>query len=411
MNIAAFAFDTPYLGYRNQLLGALKALRGNDSNAERYLLPLSDSDGEAVCFSNCKNYKDFSCRIFAALDKAFLLLPEIPRVFLAAFNFTETGSAQKNSDMLCRAVKEYYTEHNLGNIFTAILSSRLYDYEYADLINVPRHLLDEDVRRELLKNKKLRRKTVITIGIIHSFSREKVADKKVEFLNTIQKDFQQAAVSRQIKKLRDFVKTAKKAVICLGGRTEKNEIVFTRKYADDLWQKCCLLTAHGYGVVIVNGPRTPNFIADYLYKKSLTAEIVFHNCKTVAATTEEKNKWRLYSGQYENEFRLLSQIGNIYPAVLGFSNTIAVHTLDSFSCCETISAGIPTAISTEEIFISFAREDCFRMLDILTPKYALKFEDFVDMACYMKIEPQNLRSSALPDVTKVFANAVYKRLK
>lgn len=105
---------------------------------------------------------------------------------------------------------------------------------------------------------------------------------------------------------------------------------------------------------------------------------------TVAADAAKPSSWRLYSGRHAADFAKLQKLGNIYPGVLGYGNTLAVHTGDTYSCCETISAGIPTAISSDGIYIDKSvRPDCLNMQQLMIPKYALRFEDFVSLAGHM----------------------------
>ena len=176
--LLAFAVDTPYMGCRNQILGALDAINKNSKTAlpaEKCLLLPSgaetvDDMRESLCYAHFGSYRSFQNEIFALLDARLPQLPAVPRVFITAYNLTESGAADKNADMLCRAVKEYYRRHNLGKIFTVVLISRLHNYKYVDLVNVPKHLLTFYSRIRLLQNKKLRQKTLITVGTVHKFN-------------------------------------------------------------------------------------------------------------------------------------------------------------------------------------------------------------------------------------------------
>lgn len=412
-SIPAFAFDTPFAGCRNQLLGALHAVYPEHS-AEKCLLPVLDADKQPVslCYANYKNYAAFRNKAFAILDAGLKKLPAVPRVFITAYNLTENSPADKNVDMACRAVKEYYRRHNLGDVFTVVLISRLHNYRYVDLINVPKHLLTFYSRIRLLQNPKLRKKTLITVGTVHSFTRAHVIEKKAELDALLDKNFRDSLVKNQQAKLKNFAAKQKKAVICLGGRVEGNEIIFGLNYAQNLFAQCKTLARHGYGIVIVNGPRTPNDVTDYLYEQAANEpDIIFQNCKTVAADAAKPSSWRLYSGRHAADFTKLQKLGNIYPGVLGYGNTLAVHTGDTYSCCETISAGIPTAISSDGIYIDKSvRSDCLNMQQLMIPKYALRFEDFVSLAGHMGIEPDNLHPATLSDLTRVFAEAIRHRI-
>ena len=419
-DIIAFAFDTSYTGYCNQLIGAINAIHqkaGSDCPAGKcLLLPQGIDDAKdlpkSLCYSNFNSYKKFRAQIFSILDDRFEHMQPVPRIFLTPYNLTESPFPNINADTICRIVKEYYKLHQLGNILTVVLSSKLHNYKYIDFINVPKHMLSFPIRVRLLQNKKLRKKVLITIGIIHSFSKENVAKKKKELEDILSRSSRADNAAAHICKLQNILKKKKKAVICLGGRTEGSEIIFDVNYAQALFEHCVSLARHQYGIIIVNGPRTPNDVTDYLYEKAkLHPDIIFHNCKLIAQTDAERAKWRIYSGKFESEFSAHRQIGNIYPAVLGFDNTLAVHTVDSFSCCETLSAGIPTAISANGIHINKSiRPDTLNMFQLMTPKYALDFEEFVKLACYMELEPQNLRPAVLSNPLKVFAEAVLNRV-
>lgn len=164
--LLAFAVDTPYMGCRNQILGALDAINKNSKTAlpaEKCLLLPSgaetvDDMRESLCYAHFGSYRSFQNEIFALLDARLPQLPAVPHVFITAYNLTESGAADKNADMLCRAVKEYYRRHNLGKIFTVVLISRLHNYKYVDLVNVPKHLLTFYSRIRLLQNKSCARK-------------------------------------------------------------------------------------------------------------------------------------------------------------------------------------------------------------------------------------------------------------
>ena len=420
-NVIAFAFDTSDIGYRNQLIGAINAIHqkaGSNYSVDKcLLLPQGISNAKdlpcSLCYTNFSSYKKFRATIFSILDSWFEHITSVPRVFLTPYNFTESTSPDTNADTICRIVKEYYKMHSLGNVLTVVLSSKLHNYKHIDFINVPKHMLNFSTRIRLLQNKKQRKKVLITVGIIHSFSKEKVVQKKRELETSFSRQSKETDVAAHIKKLQNILNKKKKVVVCLGGRTEGSEIIFDINYAQSLFEKCISLARHQYGIIIVNGPRTPNDVTDYLHEKAKQYEdIIFHNCKHIAQTDAERAKWRIYSGKFESEFSVHGQIGNIYPAVLGFENTLAVHTVDSFSCCETLSAGIPTAISASGIHINKSiRPDTINMFQLMTPKYALDFEEFVKLACYMEVEPQNFRPVVLSNPLKVFAEAIMRRIK
>lgn len=419
--IRAFALATPRLGYLNQVIGALRSLSDlfgleyDETNS--FLLPkgcekLEDMKNPIV-YSDFENYDNFKSCIWNMLDEYVKKVIFPPRVFVTPYDMTENSSATLNADMLCRTVKEYYKQHNLGFVLTALINGRLYDYKYVDLVNVPKHLLTLRSRMKLLQNRSLRKKVLFTLGTINNFSRTNVTLKCSELLNKLDSIKDDNVLKMFSDKFAKFRNASKRVVFCLGGRVEGTEILFDVSYAQHLYEQAEKLSRNGYGIIFVNGPRTPNDVTDFLYQKSVNnPNIMFHNCKSIAANDEERlpQKWRIYSGKYEKEFKALQKIGNIYPAVLGFDNTLVVHTMDSYSGCETSGAAIPTAISSKGIYVNPSiRYDCHNLVKILCPKYAIDFDEFVDLACNFKLEPNDLKLSILPNSQRVFAETAINR--
>ncbi|MBE6458312.1 MAG: hypothetical protein E7010_00690 [Alphaproteobacteria bacterium] len=420
--ITSFSLGTPATGDRNQILGAMNALADltgipcNPDNA--FLLP-KDCAGyteikESIYYTKYKNYETFRTVIFELMDCFFEKHNIIPRIFITAYNLTENKATGENVDMLCRAVKEYYKTHDLGELITAVLSSRLHKYKYVDIINIPKHLLTFRSRIRLLRNRKLKKKVLLTVGTINDFSRKNVKDKNKILLNNLKKLSKDADVQQQIEKLKNYRQKSKKVVICLGGRVEGPEIVFDVNYAKKLLTDAVNLSHVGYGVVFVNGPRTPNEVTDYLYTHTLDKpDIVFQNCKKIAQDDSERvaSQWRIYSGANEEIFRTLQKIGNIYPGILGFENTLVVHSADTYACCETANAALPTAISSNGLYIDASvRYDCLNLKSQLCPKYAIDWDEFVNIACNMGIEPNDMHPLVLSSPRRVFAEACINRL-
>jgi len=421
--IIPFALAPADVGCRNHILGAFRALSnlvGQKFDPEElFVLP----DGSrsflevrtALVYTKFKSYKEFTNKLFGLLDEYLGNKKVVPQVFITVYNPTESHEPGRNADVLCRAVKEYYKKHNLGKVMTVVLSSRYYKYRYVDLINIPKHLMTFALRIRLIRNKNLRKKVLITMGTIHNFTAEAVVEKSNELQGAVKKYKKDKDLTKIISKLEKFTKSSKKVVFCLGGRVEGSEIVFDINYAQKLFNDAEKLAACGYGVVFVNGPRTPSSVTDYLYEKAMGHEcIVFQNCKRIAQIKEDyaPSAWRIYSGPHEEEFKKLQKLGNIYPGVLGFGNTLAVHTMDSYSACETASAKIPTAVSCRGLYIDQTiRYDCLNLAHLLCPKYAIDFDEFVNMACNMKIEPKDLKPRLLSNPLRVFAETVVKRLK
>ena len=421
-DFGVMGWGTANLGELNQIYGAFKALEDLTGNTYEYekslLLPLGISNirdlKDTLKLSNFSDYQSFKQEVFAILNN-FLKTKEIaPKVFLVAYTQADNKVAGKNMDAVCRAVKEFYKEHNLGNVFTSVLTSRLHKYKYVDLINIPKHLLTFTSRIRLLQNAELRKKSLITVGTINNFNRKTVKDKKKELIASLQKYKANPELLAQVQKLSAFITNPKKIVICLGGRVEGPEINFTLQFAKKLFNDAQKLATCGYSVVFVNSPRTPNNVADYLYEMTrYDNNITFHNCKTIAQSDEDRTpqRWRIYSGKYENEFTQMLVIGNIYPGILGFDNLLVAHTMDSYSSCETANAAITTAICTKGIEIDEEiRYDCYNLVQLLCPKYAVDWDDFVHFSQNMKIEPKDLRPQVLSSPLRVFAETLLNRL-
>lgn len=416
-----FALAPIDAGCRNQILGAFEAINTLTGNVktpdELFVLPETVSDymdiKTPLCYSQFSNYDKFKQVLFNRLDAFMAKSSFVPHIFITVYNPTESNIPGKDADKLCAAIKEYYKNNNLGNVLTVVLTSRYYKYKYVDLINIPKHLMTFSLRIRLLRNKNLRKKHLITVGTINNFNIQKVKSKFVELNNTFEKLKDDEDLKDIIAKFESYKHTSKKVVYLLGGRVEGPEIVFDIDYARKLFNDAQKLASVGFGVVIANGPRTPNNVTDFLYEKSLAnKDIIFHNCKRIAQCDEDRgiSKWRIYSGKYEEQFKKMSTLGNIYPGILGYENTLVVHTMDSYSSCETASAGIPTAVSTKGIYVDpVARYDCQNLVELLCPRYAIDFDEFVKIACTMQIEPKNLQPHILSNVLRVFAETVINK--
>lgn len=421
-DIFAFGLGTANQGEQSQLIGALEAIasfynKKVDIN-KQLLLPENVKNlqemKDSISFFNFPNYKCYKEYLYKLLDNYFKKNKAIPRIFIKVFTQAENDKAFDNVDMTCKAIKEYYKEKNLGYIFTTVLTSKYYKYEYVDLINIPKHLLNFSSRIRLLQNKALRKKTLITIGTINHFSKELIKQKYDEFLLNIEKYKNNKNLKSIIEKFMVYKKEKKHIVFCLGGRVEGQEIRFDLNFAKKIFNQALGLKNIGYGIIFVNGARTPNDVCDFLYEMSKNDDkIIFCNCKRVAKTIEERSNkyWRIYSGKYEKIFSDMLKLGNIYPGISGIKNTAVVHTFDSFSGCDTAVVGIPTVICVDGIYVNKSiRYDCHNLVQLLCPKYALDWNDFFKLALNMKIEPKNLHPSVLSSSLKVFAEAIVNRL-
>ncbi len=417
--LAVFALPSLNLGYHNQILGAFRALSdltGLDYNDQAFLLPEGVNQTSELKTSlfetKHETYHSLKQKIFPMLDKYFQKTHEIPHIFITVYDATDGNFSAENIDIVCRLVKEYYLQNKLGEVFTVILTSRLHKYKYIDLINVPKHMLTFRTRIRLLQNRALKKKVLVTVGTINNFSRHVVLEKHKELLAKLAEITDGGVLQKQCDKLKSYISCSKHIVFCLGGRVDGPEIVFGVNYGKKMLNDALRLSRCGYGVVFVNGPRTPNETVDYLYENTQeTPNILFQNCKKIAKTDDDRNNWRIYSGKYEEQLKDFEKLGNIYPGILGIDNTLVVHSMDSYSGCETANAALPTAISSKGFFVDPAvRYDCHNLKDLLCPKYAIDWDEFVNIADHMGVEPKDLHPQILSSPLRVFAEAVLNRI-
>ena len=77
------------------------------------------------------------------------------------------------------------------------------------------------------------------------------------------------------------------------------------------------LSQSGYGVVIVNGPRTPNDVTDYLFEQTQhNPQIIFQNSKKIAESDEDRTpqRWRIYSGKMKRYLKSCKSLETFTPA-------------------------------------------------------------------------------------------------
>ncbi len=114
--IIPFAFATIDNGYRNQILGAFRAileLTGEEYDIDNlFVLPKDCSHYNQVKpplnATMFQSYKDFSDYMVELLDNFMEHSAIIPNVFITVYNATEIGIAGENADKMCRVVKDYY---------------------------------------------------------------------------------------------------------------------------------------------------------------------------------------------------------------------------------------------------------------------------------------------------------------
>ncbi|MFI3241603.1 MAG: hypothetical protein R3Y43_03455 [Alphaproteobacteria bacterium] len=421
--INVFALPTINVGYQNQIIGAINAISnfiGQTWDVNKLFLTPKNIRNiselkEDVKYSNYSSYKEFAEDMFLMIDAYLKKTKNIPNIFITVYNQADNENAPRNIKMACRAVKEYYKKNNLGFVLCCVLTSNFHKYRYVDLINIPKHNLNLINRLRLVSDKKLRKKVLITKGIINNFNIETVVKKKKELTTLLkQNNTKNIIINNSLEKLANFTKKSKRIVFCLGGRVDGPEIDFNLKYIQKLLKDAIKLEKLGYSIVFVNGHRTPNNITDFLYKKTKDMpNITFQNSKPIAKNKDERKKenWRIYSGKYEKELSELATIGNIYPAVLGFENTLVVHTADSYASCETSNAAIPTAISSKGLYINpEKRPDCLRLKNILCPVFAIDWDDFLKKTTTESIEPKDISTKVLPGSLRVFAEQVINKL-
>lgn len=422
-DIFAFALATPNTGELNQIWGALETFAKQTKTAKEseknFLFPLNKKTlsemREPFSILNYKSYRSFKNDANKMLDKYFQKIKTPPKVFIMSYTQALNELSDKNIDAMCRVVKEYYKKHNYGKILTTVLTSRLHPYKYVDIINIPEHMfVSTDTNFKFLENKRLKSKIVITKGIVSNFTTSSIKKKHKQLIEKISSLAKDKKLEKWLKKYDLFCQSSKRVVMLLGGRVNGPEIQFNMEYAKKLYQDAEKLSQCGYSIIIANGPRTPNDITDYLHEKSKNnPRILFHNCKTIATTDEDRSpsRWRIYSGKYEDEFNITKQIGNIYPGIIYFDNTMVMHTADSFASCESTSISIPTAISKTGIYIdSKIRHDCYVLYNMLCSKYTLDWDEFVFLATNIGIEPKNFNPKELKNPTKLFVERVLAEL-
>ncbi len=397
----AFAPSMPKLGEFNQLRGVLSGLMRRCDKEVHF------SYNFDMCFENVAGtplkrhlYADdetFERDIFHCLDVYFRRHLLVPKVFVTICSPEDVGYAASNVDAVCRVVKNYYAQRQMGKVVTVAVNSRMYNYRFADVVHVCGHLMNENDCRMMKIYPELKEKTFVSEGIIHNMTQTFIRQK-----------FGQP-------KMKEIVETYQNGrpnvVFALGGRVEGQEIRFTLNNAERIFQRLQTLAKRVCNVIVVNGPRTPNNVTDYFCEKSLAAGsgISFFNSKPVARTDEERlpEKWRIYSGKYEELFRIQAeQYGNVYPGILGLENTLVVHTFDSFASCETAAAGIPTAICRETEIDPTVRPDCYRLADqLIDAGYVIDFSCFDG-----KKEPRELELKVLPNVNFLLAENIIAKI-
>lgn len=399
--VTVFAPFTPNMGEQNQIKGLVTWLARcsrNSKNAKfvtNMELFMQNVTGNSLRCSDYASFSDFEKDMFICFDNYFQNRLIKPRLFVTALTQGEKEQAVNNAEAECLAVKNYYKQKNWGNIMTVIMTAKYGSYEIADLVNLPEHQLSSQEFKQFSENPNLADKVFFSLGIVHNLTKTFIRQKYGQ---------------KCLQKISEKYKNNKpNAVFCLGGRALGNDIIFDIEVAQKIWNKAIEIKNNGYNVIIVNGPRTPNDVTDFLYEKCIeNKEIDFYNSKKIAENDEERQpeKWRIYSGKYEEDFILQSKkCNNIYPGILGLPNTIAIHTFDSFAACETASSGVPTAICRYVKINAQTRPDCYRLADgLLSNEYAINLDDFSG-----EIEPIKLKLKRLPSVSRLFAEKVIEK--
>lgn len=398
-HLTAFAPATPNLGELNQLRGVLLALTrcGAEEFGLRFVhnldMCLDNVNGRPLKRHLYADEESFGRDYFASLDAYFARHLLVPRVFVVACTQDENENAAINVEAACRTVKKYYAARGLGKVVTAAVNSRPYKYLAADVVHIAGHLLTDEERRWLENDEDMRKKVFVSEGIIHNMSRTYILQK-----------YGQPKMRRL---LAAFENGRPNVVFALGGRVNGDEIRLTTVHAAAILEKLAMLQDRGFNVIVTNGPRTPNDVTDYFYEQSLVGgqKIAFYNSKPVARTAADRTpeKWRIYSGRHEAAFlRQASNVGNVWPAVLGLPDTLAVHTFDSFAGCETAASGIPTAICRQVSIDRFVRPDCYRLAEqLISGGYAVDFEDFDG-----RVLPRELGLKTLPNANMRLARKI-----
>ena len=135
--IYALGFGTANQGEQSQLIGALNAiakLTKTEVDIDKQVLLPKNVDSlfemkDNISFLDFKNYKSYKEYLYSLLDDYFSKTSFIPNVFIKVLNQAENNDAFINTDMTCKAIKEYYFKNN-SKTKTKLLSKALQSMKF-----------------------------------------------------------------------------------------------------------------------------------------------------------------------------------------------------------------------------------------------------------------------------------------
>ncbi|NCB49557.1 MAG: hypothetical protein EOM53_02620 [Alphaproteobacteria bacterium] len=372
----------------------------DDKNFKHREFLLETSTGKPLVFSEFENYQSFKKEIFRTLEAAKIKEEDIiPDTFILPSDQGNQEVAIKNVDMMCKAVRDYYQENEalkkkVPHLKTIVFNSFSASYENVDYACVSRHSIDET-----LPLKEGSQTYIPVEGIMSPFNKI-VISQSYESMRK-KPDFRREMALKNQK--------APNAVFCLGGRVDNpTTMPFDLDVAQDILSKAKTFTQKGYNVFIVNGPRTPADVSDYLYEEASKIDgMRFYNSKSIGEENDENFRNYPANGVHAKEFKDQTEnLGGIYRALLYPENTVVVHTYDSFAGCETSQANIPTLIYKGKFKIDKeVRPDCYKLYDILTEN---KYASDVDTFLAQDKEPKDYEFTPLPPVAEKIASEIKK---
>lgn len=350
---------------------------------------LAAPDGRYLNPGLYPDFNSFQKDLFTALNGRIKETGAVPDVFIVPFNHGNMKHAGKNSDGIAKAVKEYYRRKELPDPVVLVLTSAFYKYTYADVANVPEHLISETEKQMPASGSAIACKMVITLGVAGNLS-----------WPLIKREAARPLQSAELARYRNGRKTV---FFSVGGIVEGPEISFTEKDIGNLWVKALEFQKKGYNVLFGNSARTPSDMTDLLYEKCReNGDIRLYNAKKIAPPGADAADFRLYTGKYKKEFqKQLEKTGAIFPAVLSVCD-LTVSTKDSFSYTSDAAAlGIKTAVYTDMYIDDLCRPDCGRLFRSLKDKYILEMND-------PRIFDDSFRLPVLPQANQTILDAIEK---
>lgn len=365
--------ETAGTGYNNQLRGLILE---SSQIFEKSKVPVTRNSllkGKENCLLHRNNFPDDDSfkeaideTISSFYKKALLNKTSMPEFIIIPFDHSLGEKEGQNVDLLSNFVKESFKKRDV-NVRTLVIGSKLYDYQFVDLINIGEHQLSAEDIQYLKENPRLNKKIITTLGVPSNLNW-----KTVNIAAGLPK------VKEEIQKIKN--KNKKVILFSLGGKSAGNAIQFTIKDAQKLVDYAQIFKKINYEVIFTNCHRTPNDVTDFLYEKSKTLNFSFYNAKKIVSSEEAEKNFRLYHGKYNEEFKQQSEESgeNIYPGILSVCSVI-VNTYDSFSyTSDSAVLGIPSLVYDENEIDIKRRPDCNNLFQICKKRgYILCLSDII----------------------------------